>query len=409
MKISELFESNYIISKTVKQISHEEFTSEERAAVREYQHGAYNSDVGGFSNLQSILRGKEPTWPQSWNAERGLIHIKNLKSAFNKSKTTSPLILHRGVRVQKANNEILNLSVGAEFTEMGITSATTSTEVVKRFGNPLNKSDINLQLKIFVPAGVKALSIDDFNNNNEKEVALSPGTKFKIKSKKILDSKNILMNVDVIGQKTLTEDTMPRYITDNNDQNPDQDEKNRTYAIKVAKFLKEHCQSWLSQTNNGYLTVYRGLKGLGEEADNLAFIKDVRLDRKPKDTAPSLHNLFNDLIAKAGKVANRSNSMFVTGSPSRAKEYGKLFVIFPIGNFNYTWSYEYEDWYNDAPADDPEFEYFFPKYIEGDDDTLKKAVESNNEIMIKCKAAVYINDRFFNNYVLPLMSGNRII
>ena len=205
------------------------------------------------------------------------------------------------------------------------------------------------------------------------------------------------------------EDTMPRYITDNNDQNPDLDERNRTYAIKVAKFIKEHCQPWLSQTRNGYQVVYRGLKGVnnfGEDArlaDNFAFIKDVRSDRKPKDTAPSLHALFDELIAKAGKVANRSNSMFVTGSPSRAKEYGKLFVVFPVGEFNYTWSYEYEDWYNDAPADDPEFEIFFPKYIEGDDNSLKKAIDSNNEIMIKCKAAVYINDHFFTNYVLPLL------
>ena len=97
----------------------------------------------------------------------------------------------------------------------------------------------------------------------------------------------------------------PRYITDNNDQNPDQHEKDKTYAIKLVKFIQEHCQPWLSQTNNGEGYVYRGTKSVVREPNELAFIKNVRPDRKPKDSTPEQNEMFNDIMYKRIKAESQ--------------------------------------------------------------------------------------------------------
>ncbi len=70
-----------------------------------------------------------------------------------------------------------------------------------------------------------------------------------------------------------------------------------------------------------------------------------RPNRAPTDSPPILHKLFDNAIANAGLTANRSNSIFVTGSKDFAKKYGAVFTVFPIGEFNYTWSSRARDWF----------------------------------------------------------------
>lgn len=110
----------------------------------------------------------------------------------------------------------------------------------------------------------------------------------------------------------------------------------------IVSFIRANCQPWLSQTEEGQYYAYRGLyeppKGF------VAFRKNVRAQREPKDTDWHVHMAFNEIIAMCGKVANRSNAVFVTGDYELASRFGDVFVAVPIGDFKYTWHDKEEDW-----------------------------------------------------------------
>jgi hypothetical protein len=88
---------------------------------------------------------------------------------------------------------------------------------------------------------------------------------------------------------------------------------------------------------------YRGLRGNQDVV--LPSKGEYRTNRKPTDSPEILHNLFDKAIDFKGLVANRSNSIFVTGSKDFARKYGAVYTVFPIGEFNYTWSSSAKDWF----------------------------------------------------------------
>ena len=119
---------------------------------------------------------------------------------------------------------------------------------------------------------------------------------------------------------------------------------------KLADFIKTNCEPWLNTVGNAVF--YRGTKTLGKQIDDYAYITDVREDRKPRDSSLAATEVFNDAIQKAGGVANRNNSVFITSEYDVAHSYVNntkyVFVVLPIGEFNYTWSDELQDWFADA-------------------------------------------------------------
>lgn len=154
------------------------------------------------------------------------------------------------------------------------------------------------------------------------------------------------------------------------------------------------------------------------------FVKTVRDARKPKDTDKRRHKMFNALIAAAGGIANRSNSLFCTGSFDDANTYGTVFVVYPVGSFNYTWSPFFQDWTKSLdlgeiekfvkevdPAKNYKTHTNYNEYLRKleadlsdptkvDKDKLHNdiivnrglipAIENESEIMIQCAAAVYV-------------------
>jgi len=144
--------------------------AEKTAALTEYTGGAYKSDVGGYANLQSVLRTGKPTYPSLWHEEKGQKHLAALREAFAEASLPKPMTIYRGVRVEKGKlDELLNAKPGTVLQDKGVTSASTSREVVeKKFSAPLNRSDRIVKLAIDVPQGAKALHV----GGHEKELAL---------------------------------------------------------------------------------------------------------------------------------------------------------------------------------------------------------------------------------------------
>lgn len=107
----------------------------------------------------------------------------------------------------------------------------------------------------------------------------------------------------------------------------------------VLNFIKKNCKPYISENPNWMDNpMYRGI----DDYDDV-LIKTIRTDRRPLDTDAFLHTIYNNALQKAGFTAIRTNSMFCTGRKSIANQYGSVYVIFPIGNFTYTWSYTYPD------------------------------------------------------------------
>ena len=107
----------------------------------------------------------------------------------------------------------------------------------------------------------------------------------------------------------------------------------------VWEFIQKNCQPYLSE--NPDWIKYPLFRGMNEKAP--ITINVIRTNRGPKDSSPFYHNLYNKAFASKGIQTNRSNSVFCSGDPYQAEDYGDLYVIFPIGNFNYAYSPEIHD------------------------------------------------------------------
>lgn len=193
-------------------------------------------------------------------------------------------------------------------------------------------------------------------------------------------------------------------------------------AIKIADFIKKNCQPWLAATEHIEPVLYRGVEAAGKIRLPQSFIKPTRTDRKPMTTDPNRNDIFNMLIGVVGGKANRNNSIFCTSDASEARMYGPVFVVMPIGNFNYTWSPEWFDWTlsmtrNDAirlskggapPEGLVNPEYWDPELVHNlikADEGLEEAIRRKHEIMISCGSALYVGPNFYKTKVLPLLQS----
>ena len=156
------------------------------------------------------------------------------------------------------------------------------------------------------------------------------------------------------------------------------------------QLIEKDCQPFLKAIGGDInkFSIFRGIKKTKKEF----FKKKVRKDRKPSDMFKLGHDILNDLFQKKFKIKCRSECLFVTGDPKFAKGYGKVYTIYPIGNFKFYWNPKIEDLFADAPKESFDFKVgeeklikIFEPIVNGYQTTnLKKAIKSKNEIMIDC-------------------------
>jgi hypothetical protein len=95
--------------------------------------------------------------------------------------------------------------------------------------------------------------------------------------------------------------------------------------------------------------------------------------------------------------------MFCTGDPGEAVGYGKLYYIFPIGDFKFVWAAGIRDLWSayddilhrrDWDSDEEIYEVFMDTIVEPQhwsDQHLMSAIKSENEIAIRCDSYYGIN------------------
>lgn len=99
-----------------------------------------------------------------------------------------------------------------------------------------------------------------------------------------------------------------------------------------SKDIKEKCAPFLRQS--GGLPMYRGY---GTRILAHAREREVRKDRRPRDSEAQIHDLMNDYFEKKLGTRVRSEALFAIGSARAARAYGHLHYVFPVGEFKFVW------------------------------------------------------------------------
>ena len=109
--------------------------------------------------------------------------------------------------------------------------------------------------------------------------------------------------------------------------------------LDLIDFIKENCKPYLlNKPPKKWLQ-----KGSSLNQNQLYKIENIHSQRRPKDLSITVHNFLEQVISLSGASVNRSNCRFAvaneelgTGQP--IDEYGIPCYVFPIGNFDITWS-----------------------------------------------------------------------
>ena len=201
------------------------------------------------------------------------------------------------------------------------------------------------------------------------------------------------------------------------------DELDQRPLKKIAAHLRLYCMPFL-QAINYELFQYTLWRGLSQQSESDIFVINCPVNRQPKDTPIELHTEADNWFKKKTGIAFRSNAFFVTGSYSEAKGYGSAsyngdqfgdeFIFIPIGPYSFCWSERIHDFYamTEGEVDTIYNSYTGPdlseKLKEWAEDKLgsgayqyntnmKDAIMSQNEIMIHCTKAYFINKKFQNS------------
>lgn len=179
------------------------------------------------------------------------------------------------------------------------------------------------------------------------------------------------------------------------------------------------CKKYLSDIKYDVET-YKLFRGIN--STKLLVKKNVRKNRKPKDTPIAWQKVIDEVFKKHN-LPLRSQSIFVTNSMSVASEYGEVYDIFPIGNYRVSYNTKYPDLWADFLY--PKRHFFdeklsnknernsFKKLIEKEIvpyqkiTSVKKIIENaieGVEIMIECSSYYGLLDDYLEDELPPLES-----
>ena len=176
----------------------------------------------------------------------------------------------------------------------------------------------------------------------------------------------------------------------------------------IIELIKRDCSKFLKESKlkrffkeSLLQPVYRGLEPPTYQVTKLAASTDdenihwfegtVRTDRKPLSTKQEHHEIVDNLLKQQFGWNVRSAGLFCSGSIDTAGFYGKVHMIFPIGDYEFVWSKKYSDLYGEVMAvynlDIEEAERLINALIANGKYTnrnLVEAIKSKHEISFKC-------------------------
>lgn len=192
-------------------------------------------------------------------------------------------------------------------------------------------------------------------------------------------------------------------------------------VAEASKWMTENAQPWISAVEHNVMK-YGLFRGSHKRAPTVDWIVNtVRLDRQPRGMPKNQMSTWEKYIDAANKIANRRNSWMATGDQYAARQFGRLNLVIPMGEFNYTWIAGVGDlnhWYWDRiqtisgeikslEAHDRFFTGQYDFDIRGDDHSLIDAIEVGAEVMIcpKSQKAALFDPAFMNDVVRHMLAN----
>ena len=155
---------------------------------------------------------------------------------------------------------------------------------------------------------------------------------------------------------------------------------NAPQAGELFDILRKDCGPWVAQSK--WAPVYRGSKMIDPYDD---FVKiATRPDKQDPDVPPTIQKAFDFALEQRGHKALLRNSVHVSGDVEEATTYGRVFVIFPIGNFDITWSPEVKALMGALVKDGKAIAKLKDLLHTYKTDDLLAGIRSGNEILVKC-------------------------
>lgn len=171
--------------------------------------------------------------------------------------------------------------------------------------------------------------------------------------------------------------------------------------IEFINAIKRDCQPFFQQSNGKPL--YRGITKIDAKFGK----KQVRKNRKALKADKIFPNFFktiDDSMKKDGFKAHRSNSILCTGNTRLGNSYGKNCLIFPIGDFQFSWSTKIKDYLDDYITNFynkgnkiSAYEYWDEIKQTYKNNNLEQAIKSKNEILITCEEYYYLDSYYYEN------------
>lgn len=171
---------------------------------------------------------------------------------------------------------------------------------------------------------------------------------------------------------------------------------------ELLPFLLENCAPFLRESgladNPAHAAfAVRGIHGMRSSRDSLWFtinngvhedripgyVISVRKDRKPVDFSDEQHEMLDDDFYYKFGWKVRSQGMFCFGESEEhdARHYGRVHMVFPMGEIKYVWSDYIMDLFGHLVGD----KEFSKADMETYKDTgLQDALAGHGEIVIKC-------------------------
>lgn len=174
--------------------------------------------------------------------------------------------------------------------------------------------------------------------------------------------------------------------------------------IDLKELIERECQPFLKKSRKEGLLL-RGMlpkKGQktfyahGKGPDDALTVLEMtpRDNRQPSDMPQQYHTFLDRYFLDTVGFRARSQAVFCVGLPALRdiSSYGRTHVVFPVGEFEYTWSPTVEDLYGDLIyrryfRDAENQEEALRKHLDEQHyqtTQLNEAVTSKSEIMVKC-------------------------
>lgn len=193
-----------------------------------------------------------------------------------------------------------------------------------------------------------------------------------------------------------------------------------TEAIKISEILSTECSAALGVMQRVKLPLYRGYAT--QQLD--AFKGMSRNNRQPLSFGLRTSELLDDLFISSGFKALRSNSIYCSSRYNDAalytsyipgdhtsppKEYTRIYYIFPVNGFNFTWSRKTGDLYGMwGDQDDKLLKAGNGKAImdryKFTDKNFIEAVKSGYEVLISGTYYAF-NVEKYKHIIEPLING----